>query len=234
MERDGAHELAAAYALNALDEHEEREYEDHLRRCSHCRKELVWLQETAAALAYGAEPAQAPPALRDRVLRAVQGEQPSNVVPLRARWALRAAVGIAAVAASAAVGLGLWATSLSSSLDQERSALDRQTEAIAILSDPGANERSLSGARGRVVVSGDQAALVISNVEPAPEGRAYAIWVMIESERPQAAGLFRAADGTEVVRLTRPVRPGATVVVTLERAGGVDAPSEPPRFSAKI
>ncbi len=233
MERDGVHELGAAYALNALDEHEERKYEKHLRRCPRCREELVWLQETASALAYGTDSVQAPPALRDRIVRAVQGERPSNVVPLRPRRALRLPIGIAAVAASAALGLGLWATSLSNSLEQERSARDRQTEAVAILSDPTATQKPLTGAKGRVVVSGDAAALVVSDVEPAPQGRTYAIWV-IESDQPQPAGLFRAAEGTEVIRLTRPAPPGSTVVVTLERAGGVDAPSEAPRFSAKL
>ena len=34
---DGLHELTAAYALDALDDHETREYEEHLRRCEQCR-----------------------------------------------------------------------------------------------------------------------------------------------------------------------------------------------------
>ena len=33
MEADTIHELTAAYALDALDEREEREYEAHLARC---------------------------------------------------------------------------------------------------------------------------------------------------------------------------------------------------------
>ncbi len=232
MERDTVHDLTAGYALHALDEHEEHEYEKHLRRCSRCREELVSLQEIAGVLAYGVDPAEPPPALRGNILRAARAER-SNVVPLRPRWALRGSLAIAAVAASAAVGIGLWATSLSNSLDEERATRERQTEAIAILSDPAATEASLRGARGRVVVSGEAAALVISNVEPAPEGRTYEVWVM-DGEQPRPAGLFEAAGGSAVIRLTRPVPQGATVAVTLEAAGGVDAPSEAPRFSAKI
>ena len=36
----------------------------------------------------------------------------------------------------------------------------------------------------------------------------------------------------DVVRLTRPVPPGAKVAVTVERSGGVDAPTSPPVMSA--
>ena len=50
METDAIHELTAAYALDALDEADEREYEDHLARCPRCREDLASLGEAAAAL----------------------------------------------------------------------------------------------------------------------------------------------------------------------------------------
>ena len=45
------HDLTAAYALDALDEHEAREFEAHLAQCERCRDELARLSESAAALA---------------------------------------------------------------------------------------------------------------------------------------------------------------------------------------
>src|ERR671935_386966 len=85
MEADAIHELTAAYALDALDEHDEREYEEHLARCPHCREELASLTETATSLAYGVESPTPPPALRNRILEQARSERP-NVVPLRPAW----------------------------------------------------------------------------------------------------------------------------------------------------
>ena len=120
------HSFAAAYALHALDDAEEREFEQHLAGCDRCRRELAGLREAAAALAYAPEGPAPPPELRQRILEQARAERP-NVVPLEPRrtqaWAIPAA--IAAVAACAAIGLGIWAATLSNELDHERSARRR-------------------------------------------------------------------------------------------------------------
>ena len=117
MEADAIHELTAAYALDALDEQDEREYEEHLARCPSCREELASLTEAATGLAYGVESPPPPPALRDRILEQARSERP-NVVPLR-RPAWRSwPIAVAAAAACAAIGLGIWAATLSRSLDR--------------------------------------------------------------------------------------------------------------------
>ena len=64
------HDLAAAYALDALDPGERAEYEVHLAGCEQCRQEVAALRETVAQLAEAVveEPS---PGLRDRVLAQV-------------------------------------------------------------------------------------------------------------------------------------------------------------------
>src|SRR5438132_1101797 len=57
MEADAIHELTVAYALDALDEHDEREYEEHLARCPSCREELASLTEAATLLVSNLAPA---------------------------------------------------------------------------------------------------------------------------------------------------------------------------------
>jgi anti-sigma-K factor RskA len=52
MERTGIHELSAAYALDALDGDERREFEEHLTHCAECREDVASFQEAASALAY--------------------------------------------------------------------------------------------------------------------------------------------------------------------------------------
>lgn len=222
---DDVHALTAAYALHALDPEEEREFEEHLRGCEQCRTELAELRESAAALAYAADGPAPPPALRERVLEAARTD---NVVALpRRRMAAYVAGAAAAAAIAVAVPLGLWADSLSEELDRERAA-------SAILADPGARSVALEGANGRLVVSATrEAALVVSGLERAPEGKDYEIWV-VQGDRALPSGLFDGEDGRDVVRLERLVPAGATVAVTLEREGGVDSPTGAPLFSAIV
>jgi anti-sigma factor RsiW len=228
MEADTIHELTAAYALDALDEREEREYEAHLARCPSCREELASFTETATSLAYGVESPAPPPGLRDRILERARAERP-NVVPLRPAWRSWTAAA-AAVAACAAIGLGIWAVTLSRSLDRERSAREQQASVISIVSDPAARRFALSSSHGTLVVSHTGAgALLVSNLRPAPSGKTYEAWV-IQGTTPRRAGTFGQA---KPFKLTRPVPQGAVVAVTLERHGGVDAPTTKPLTAAQ-
>jgi anti-sigma factor RsiW len=221
METDAIHELTAAYALDALDETEEREYEEHLARCPRCREELASLGEAASALAYGAAGPAPPAALRTRIVEQARSERP-NVVPLRRRltWV---ATGAAAAAACAALGLGLWAASLSRSLDRERS---RQAAVAAVLGDPAGHRFALTSGHGSLVVArSGRAVLVVSGLAPARSGRVYEAWV-VQGGVPKRAGTFTS--GGTATLLTRPVPAGAKVLVTQERAPGVDAPHGTP------
>ena len=212
MDELALHELTPAYALDALDPSEEREYEEHLARCERCREELVGLRETAAALAYAAEPASPSPLLRGRILEAARADRPANVVPLRPRWAYPVAA-VAAVAACAAIGFGVWAASLHSELGSRNEAL---------------RGIPLAGAAGSVVVGeGGKAALVVSGLKPAPAGKTYEAWV-IDRGTAYPAGLFDARTGTVTVRLRHTVPRGAVVGITIERTGGASAPTMQP------
>jgi anti-sigma-K factor RskA len=215
VEHERVHDLTAAYALHALRPDEERAFEAHLSRCSECRDELASFDDTTAALAYGVDAPPPPPALRERILAQARAERP-NVRPLRPRWAAPAAVA-GAVAAVAALALGLWAVSLSNELQSEREAQRDQPRAFPVAGTEG----------GRLVVAPTgEAVLLLPDFDPAPRGKTYEAWV-IEDGAPQPAGLFEGGRRTAVA-LTRPVPRGAVVAVTLEPAGGVPAPTSDP------
>jgi anti-sigma-K factor RskA len=223
MEANALHDLTAAYALDALDPDEAREYEAHLARCEMCRAQLAELSEGATALAYGVEAPAPPPELRARVLdQAAQAR--TNVVPLRRKWQTPLAAA-AAIAACAAVGLGLWASSLSNQLDRRQAALDRQELVARILAQPGSRAIPFDGGALVVARSGD-AALVLRRLKEAGAGFTYEAWVA-DGGAPRPAGLF---DGGELVAvpLEEPVRAGTLVLVTKEKAGGVPAPTRAP------
>jgi hypothetical protein len=228
MEANALHDLTAAYALDALDPEDARVYEAHLARCQRCRDELAALSEAAGALAVATEAPAPPPELRARILQQAQRER-ANVVPLRPRW-LAPVAAAAAVAACVAIGLGIWAASLSSKLDRRDAELARQQRVAAILASPQA--RTIPCARGTLVVAhnGD-AALVVHKLAPPPEGKTYEAWISAGGA-PRPAGTF---DGGEAVAvpLEGSVEPGASVLVTEERSGGVSAPTQQPFLSVQ-
>jgi anti-sigma factor RsiW len=221
MEPLTLHDWTAAYALDALSEDETRDYEDHLATCDQCRAELGRLGGAVSALAFAVDSPVPPEALRARILEAARAERP-NVVPLRPRW-VRATAAIAAVAAIVAIGFGIWAASLSRSLDRERSA--RQT-VERLFADPNAARKPVSGqAAGTLVVSpSGEAALIVSRLPAAPSGKTYEAWV-IANGKPQRAGTFDGGGETSLLSLERKVPKGAKVAVTLERRPGTDQPT---------
>ena len=226
----GIHELTAGYALDALDPDERRAYEAHLAGCERCQHELASFWESTEALAVAASGPAPSPALRERILADVRTEPPQNVVPLesRRRRTVPVLAAVAAVAAVVALAFGIWATSMSSDLDETRDALSRERAAAAIVADPTSRTVEMAPGGGRLFVGLDgQAALVLPDLGEAPTGKTYQAWV-IEDGNPISAGTFPGENGIDVVLLDGDVAEGEVVAVTLERAGGAEKPSLPP------
>jgi len=196
-----AHELTAAYALDALDPDEAEAYERHLSQCEECREQLAELNETAAALAFGAVAPAPPTRLRTSILEAAAAER-TNVVPLlRRRWVSRGLAVAAAAAACIAVGLGV-------SLSQ--SSHPPQSWTVAV------------GQNGTATIS-------VSGLASAPQGKTYEAWVIPAGHAARPAGLFSGS--TPGMHLGGTVPPHAVVAVTLEPAGGSKKPTTTPIFT---
>jgi len=212
------HANVAPYALDALDADEEREFEEHLASCEACREELASLREATAALAYGAVGPAPPPELKERILAEAAAERPNVVsLPHRRSWTAPLAAA-AAIAAAVAIGVGVYAATRPASADPLAS----------VLAEPGAKLVPM-GDRGALAVAPDGTAAIALTVPRAPAGKTYEAWV-IRDGAAQRAGLF---SGATVLRIDRPVKPGSVVAVTLERAGGVDAPTSKPLAATK-
>jgi anti-sigma-K factor RskA len=162
------HDLTAAYALDALDGDEAEAYKRHLGQCEECRVQLAELNETSAALAFGAVAPAPPVRLRASILEAAAAER-SNVVPLlRRRWVARGLAVAAAAAACIVVGL---VVSLSKS---------SQTRQVIL------------------VLQNGNATLHISDLKAAPDGKTYEAWVIPKGGAPKPAGLFHGGGSTTV------------------------------------
>jgi anti-sigma factor RsiW len=213
----GIHELTAGYALDALAPAERRAYEDHLEDCDRCQEELTSFWQTTEALAVAASGPQPREELRGRVLAAARAE-PQVVVPFepRRRRTVPVLAAAAAMAAVVALAVGLWASRLSSDLDEARLALDRERAAAAVLADPGSRTVGLRAGQGRLVVRPDgKAVLVLDGLDPAPKGKTYEAWI-IEGETPVPAGIFAGREETDIVPLDGSVEEGEVVAVTIE------------------
>jgi len=194
------HDLTAAYALDALSPDEAEAYERHLSQCEECRDQLAELNESAAALAFGAVAPAPPPQLRSSILDAAASER-TNVVPLRRhRWVGRGLAIAAAAAACIAVGL---AVSLSQS---------SHTKVFALMVSPDRTAR-----------------LQITGLSAAPSGKTYEAWVIPAGRSPRPAGLFPDGE-SRTVRLRGTVPKNAVVAVTVEPAGGSRQPTNKPFF----
>ena len=71
-------EMLEAFALDALDLHEEERVRDHLDNCDLCSAVVDNYQETTAALAGSVNPQDPPPSLRGRLMQAISRELPAT------------------------------------------------------------------------------------------------------------------------------------------------------------
>jgi anti-sigma-K factor RskA len=218
---DDLHELSALYALDVLSGEERTRFEEHLDECDRCRAELAGLRDAASSLAFAVEGPAPPPELRERIIEAVGAER-QNVVPFRPRrsFAVSVAAATAVAASAAAVALGIWAASLHKSLAHERAT-------ISVITDPRARRVPLHGAPGQLVVAPSGDAVLSVELPKLPKGKTYEAWVADPSVQP--AGVF--SGGTTKLRVR--VHRGAQVLVSVERAGGSNAPTTTPIVSAR-
>ncbi len=103
---------------------------------------------------------------------------------------------VAAVAAVVALGIGLWASGLSSDLDDTREALERERAAAAIVADAGRGPWTSRREPDDSSLPRTAALLVLDDLGPAPSGQTYQAWI-IEGENPISAGIFPGEEGVD-------------------------------------
>jgi anti-sigma-K factor RskA len=135
-----------------------------------------------------------------------------------------------------AAALGAWAIWGGNDESSTTAIPSGASAAIQLISQPGARSVSVAGSNGTmvlVVAPNGQAALIVSGLTKAPPGKEYQAWI-VTGKTPKSAGLFKGGDTRLVIPLGQRIPKGAIFAVTLERAGGVPAPTQAPRFTAKI
>jgi anti-sigma-K factor RskA len=208
---------AGAWVLGALDEREAAAYEEHLRTCTDCRDEVARLQIPADALALATEQVAPPPELKDRIMGAIEVDQPVRRREPRARrWFLRPlpVAGLAAAALAIGIGTGVLLSGESTRTVQAQVATP--------------------GATATVHISGDHARLEVRGMRNPPAGHVYEVWVKRGSRPPEPAGaLFTVMHGHGAVDVGS-VKGVDTIMVTSEPQGGSPQPTGKPVITAAV
>jgi len=248
-------DLAAVYAVGALDGDDLVRFEAHLAEgCDRCAVILLDSREAFVRLARAQTPVVPPAAVKTELLAraAAEAPRPARRPAGRASWVPWAAATAAAAVVSAMLTGGMVASRYEARLGQmaretaaarerlqrDEAALREQVttyrEAVELLRDPATRVVDLRGAgpspaaSGRVIwhdTTGGQ--LVVANLPPTPAGKAYELWTL-DGPAPRPAGVFKVdASGRGTLRVDPTGGPAAKFAVTLEPEAGVPAPTGP-------
>jgi len=233
------HQLAAAYALDALDDRERAEFEAHYPTCPVCRPEVAGYREALSHVAASVA-VPPPPTLKTAVMaeigttRQLSPLLPDSVVNMadhrQHRQRLGRMLGVAAALILIAVGAFV--------VGREAGSDDYATQAAAVLAMPDTRTTTLTGSgQGSFKVAwsaADGKAVVIGDGLAAPgDGKAYELWT-IDSAGPHAVRLLDKADGQDVRRVVAIDGSPTQWAVTVEPDGGVDAPTGDIIFSGAV
>ncbi len=225
------HELAGAYALDALDDDERVRFETHLRSCERCQVEVAEFRSVALALAEDNH-AQPPEGLKASVLAEVgetRQDAPQLASVSRGRFGRSQSVlAVAAAVALFVVGAVVFT----------RPDTDPTSEVVAAADAVVATlDATTDGQTGTVQVvwsdNQDQVAVIADGLADPGPGMAYALWFMLE-DGVAPAGLFAPDDGSVAAVLAIDDLATTGWGITIEPDTGSDQPTTPVLFAGSI
>ena len=223
LSHDEIRGLLPAFALGAVPRDEADVIRTHLNGCDECAAEALELGATSDQLALSVTPEPLPAGFVDRVLTRVREEQPV-AEKARRRWSLMPALTMAACV--------LIAASMAYYVVDVRRDNERQQQVVALVNrDLGIALEGEGNVTARVVPNGIASQFAVMGLPEAPEGRTYQLWLM-DNGSPVSAGVFEVEDGVALIDVAQPVEDYQGAAVTIERAGGVDAPTTEPILSS--
>jgi anti-sigma-K factor RskA len=257
MNHSDYEQLAAGFAIDALEPDDEQAFQRHLEGCPTCKVGVRELDELAASLAYVLPRAGPPPSLRAAIRRKTGHTARRRALRVVRSWSgSRIAARVAVVLGIVALfGLSLWNLGLREQHELDRFRMANLEAALRMLNDPSAQPVALSGpanargARATVLASSreDRAVLVVEGLPRPPEDRVYELWSLPQGDLTQAsrAMIFslRSGAGARAIRFSQPIQPNTGFAITEEpgprgsdRPSGVPilvgAPPRPPREAA--
>jgi anti-sigma-K factor RskA len=200
-------ELAAAFALDALEPDERMEFVGHLVTCEQCRDSVDEHSLVAAQLgSLAAEDALEAPSW-SAIRAGIVGDStppaaataPDNVVAFRRHRRRLAVLGAAAAVAAAVIGVTTWQLSTGSGGPEEIQALSsisacQDTEGCHVVALRG-NGKTV----GSLLAYGRAVSIVAPEMPSPPAGSTWALWQVPREGAPQLMAEFAEGDGVQGV-----------------------------------
>jgi anti-sigma-K factor RskA len=237
-------QLAAGFALGALEPDDEQEFVRHLEGCPTCRVSVREHDELVASLAYAAPRVDPPAALRAAIRRRTGHTARRRALRAVTSWSgSRMALRLAAVVGIVALfGLSLWNLALREQHELDQFRMGNLEAALRMLNDPGAQPVPLTGpanaqgaARATVLASSRQDAgvLVVESLPQLPEDRVYELWSVPQGDLVKATRALtfslRSGRGVRAIRFSVAIQPTTAFAITQEPGPrGSDRPTTPP------
>ena len=244
-------DLAAEYALDALDPESMRAFEAMLAGDAELKALADDLRETASALAHDAPPQLPPPELRERVLSRIRAEAqagtpataadaapstPAAPVPAPSTgghtivpWAL--AAGFAVTTAALWLERNQWQQETADLKTQIHDLAERDTLAKVKIATLSAQVDAYSKASAVIVwdPQKQRGIVKLANVPRPESGKDYQLWV-IDPKYPQpVSGGLVPVDAEGMARVsfepTQPISKADKFAISIEPAGGVPKPT---------
>jgi hypothetical protein len=235
---DEIQDLLGAYALDSVDPEEAARVEEHLANCPRCQQEVDRHRETVGLLASAG--GTAPEPVWDRIAGTIGRQAPADGPPIprlvtpppRSRWVrpLQALAVAAAVAVVALVGVGTARIGdLNHQVHQLRTA---NGDLGAALVDPSARHLTLTTTAagqpvGQLIIRPSGASYLVGSELPAlVSAHTYQLWSIVDG-RAVSVSVLGAHPVTVAFRVDPAALPQA-YLITIEKAGGVVAPTTSP------
>lgn len=257
MDHEDLKQMLPLHALASLDHNESQALEQHLAGCAECRKELDGWRGTASNLAYVSSPVDPSPRVRTRILESIRSEdqnhksvvtfsRPPTSMAVSAGWSrgLQAIAAIVLIALIASLIVMRQANhraqkaieQMSAQLQESRTQLEKEKQALRVLTTPGARMAELAGTKEApgahamlaVDMKSRRAVFMAQGLPQAPAGKAYQLW-FISGTKPMPGHVFKTDAAGNAMMMDDQLPPEALTAgayaVTLEPQEGVEAPT---------
>ena len=230
MNHSDYEQLAAGFALSALEPDDEQEFQRHLEGCPACKASVREFDELAASLAYAAPRADPPSSLRAGIRRRTGQTIRRRALRAVSSWSgSRLAVRVAVVVGIVGLfALSLWNLALREQHDLDQFRMGNLEAGLRMLNDASSQQVPLSGsanalgARASVLASSlqDRGVLVVEGLPRLPDDRVYELWILEQGDLEQASRAlvfsFRSGRSVRAIRFSLPIRPNSGFAITDE------------------
>jgi hypothetical protein len=255
-------ELAAGYALHALEPEDELLFTSHLAACAACERAVAEHAEMLGELATALPAEEPPPALLQGILAGIgaPGAAPAPAAPtaaptdgapadeLAAARRRRAQVAVprawllsgAAAVTALVVALGAWNASLLTERTEQAERADRLAQSVEALERADAQTVRLTDGEGRVlavvIAGGEDMSMVVDGLHPNSADTVYVLWGQSRSGEVRALSTFDVPrDGLDALhgmRLDVPMGELTALMVTHEPGRTAPDATEQPVVAA--